>query len=60
MKWDIGPDGKSISKYNQNPILKSRKYEVELPNGLVDKYYHNIILDSLLSQVTRKENNLFW
>ena len=54
MKWDIGPDGKSISKYNQNPILKSRKYEVELPNGLVDKYYHNIILDSLFSQDDEK------
>ena len=51
MKRDIGPDGKSIIKYNQNPILDSSKYEVELPNGVVDEYYHNLLSEDLLSQV---------
>ena len=51
MKQAIGPDGKHIGKYNQNLILDSRKYEVELPYGLVDEYYHNILSENLLSQV---------
>ena len=36
-KQDIGPDGNTIGKYNQNPILESKKYEVELPDGVVDE-----------------------
>ena len=36
MKRAIGPDGKPIDKYNNNPILESRKYEVELLDGVVD------------------------
>ena len=51
MKRDIVLDGKPIDKYNQNPILDSSKYEVELPDGVVDEYYHNILLDDLLSKV---------
>ena len=43
IKRYIGPDGKPIGKYNQNPIFYSRKYEVELPDGVVDEYYNNII-----------------
>ena len=37
MKQIIRPDGDPIDKYNQNPILYSLKYEVELPNGVVYK-----------------------
>ena len=51
MKRAIGPDGKPIDKYNQNPILESRKYEVELLDGVVDKYYHNIFSENLLSHI---------
>ena len=51
MKRAIGPDGKPIEKYKQNPILESSKYEVELPDGVVDEYYHNILSKNLLSQV---------
>ena len=51
MMRDIGPDGKPIGKYNQNPVLDSNKYEVELPDGVVDEYYHNILSENLLSQV---------
>ena len=55
MKQAIGPDGKPVGKYNQNPILDSRKYEVEILDGVVDEYYHNIISENLLSQVVEEE-----
>ena len=51
MKHDIGPDRNPIGKYNHNHILYSRKYEVELPDGVVDEYYHSIISKNLQSQV---------
>ena len=51
MKRTTGTDGKTIGKYNHKPILDSRKHEVELPDGVVDGYHHNIILEYLLSQV---------
>ena len=54
MKQDIGPDGKPIGKYNQNYILDSKKYEVEIPDGVVDEHYHNILLENLLLQVDEK------
>ena len=53
MKHDIGLDGKPIGTYNQNPILDSRMYEVEVPDGLMDEYYHMILLEKLLSQVDK-------
>ena len=53
MKRAIGTDRKPIGKYNQNPILDSRKHEVELTDGVVGEYYHNILLDNLLSQVEK-------
>ena len=49
MKRYIGPDGKPIGKYSKKPILESSKYELELPDGVVDEYYHNILLEKLLS-----------
>ena len=54
MKQDIGPNGNPIGKYNQNPILYSSKYKVELLDGLVDEYYHNILWENLLSQVDKE------
>ena len=54
MKRSIGPDGKPIGNYNQNHILDLRKYKVELPYGLVDEYYHNIISENLCLQVDEK------
>ena len=54
MKRSIGPDGKPIGNYNQNHILDLRKYKVELPYGLVDEYYHNIISENLFLQVDEK------
>ena len=31
-----------------------RKYEVDLPDGVVDEYYHNILSDNLLSQIDKE------
>ena len=54
MKRAIEPDGKPIGKYNHNPILDSRRYEVELPNGEVDEYCHNIHSGNLISQFDKE------
>ena len=54
MERAIVSDGKHIAKYNHNPILYSRKYELELLDGVVDEYYHNIILENLLPQVYKE------
>ena len=54
MKRTIGPDGKPTGKYNQNPILDLSKYEVEIPDEVVDEYYHNILSENLLSKVDNK------
>ena len=51
MKHAIGPDVKPIVEYNQNPNFDTRKYEVELLDGLLDEYCHNILLENSLSQV---------
>ena len=53
MKRDIGTEGKPIGRYTHNTIFNSRKYEVKLPDGLVDEYHHNILLENLLSQVEK-------
>ena len=36
---------------NMNPILNTRIYELEFPDGLVEKYLVNTILKILLEQV---------
>ena len=54
MKRAIGPDGNPIGKYNQNHILESMKYEMELPDGSGDEYYHNILSENLLSQFDKE------
>ena len=50
----FGPDWKPTDKYNQKPIFYSIKYEVELPDGVVDEYYHNVLSENLLSQVDKE------
>ena len=51
----IGPNGKPIEKYNKNPILYSRKYEVELLDGVMDEYYHRIFSENLVLQVYKEQ-----
>eukprot|EP00957_Ditylum_brightwellii_P089736 6834610-Ditylum_brightwellii.AAC.1 len=34
----LGPDGRTASSYHDNPMLNSRIYEVEFPDGEVKEY----------------------
>ena len=43
--------GSLIGKYNQNPILDTRVFKVEHPDGSVDEYATNVIAESLMSNV---------
>ena len=44
-------DGKVVGKGNSNPILDTRIYQVEFPDGAVAEYSANIIAENILSQV---------
>lgn len=45
-------------KQNANPILDTRKYEVQMPDGSVETYGANIIAENIMSQVD-DEGNMF-
>jgi hypothetical protein len=47
----VGPDGKLIGTYDENPILNTMVYEVEFPDGQVQEYSANLIAENMLSQV---------
>ena len=42
-------NGSLVGIYNQNPILDTRVFNVEHPDGSVDEYATNVIAKSLLS-----------
>ena len=44
-------DGKPIGVRNTNPILDTREYEVEFPDGATDVFTANMIAESMYSQV---------
>ena len=46
-----GEDGNPIGIRNTNPILDTREYEVELPDGSITEYAANVIAENLYSQV---------
>jgi hypothetical protein len=46
-----GDDGNPIGRRNMNPILDTREYEVELPDGSVAEYTANTIAENIYSQV---------
>ena len=43
-------DGELIGEAHSNPLLDTRQYEVEFPNGEVSDYTANIIAESMISQ----------
>lgn len=47
----IDADGKSVGQSNPNPILDTRKYEVEFLDGSTETLMANIIAENLLSQI---------
>ena len=52
------PDGNLYGKSNQNPILDTRKYEVQMLDGSVETYGANIIAESIMANVD-DEGNMF-
>jgi hypothetical protein len=44
-------DGNPVGQRNSNPILDSREYEVQFPDGATDTFTANIIAENLYSQV---------
>jgi len=44
-------DGNPIGVRNNNPILDTREYEVEMPDGSTAAYAANVIAENLFSQV---------
>ena len=46
-----GPNGETVGKYDDNPILNSIIYDVEFPEGQIKEYAANILAENLWSQV---------
>jgi len=53
----VGPDGRTTGSYDDNPILNSIIYEVELPDGQIKEYAANVIAENMLSQVDSEGNS---
>ena len=49
-------DGNPVGRRNTNPILDSRVYEVEFPDGHVEEYAANVIAECIYSQVDDEGN----
>ena len=47
----LGPDGRTMCSWSDNPIMNSMIYEVEFPDGQVKEYGTNIIAKNILLQV---------
>ena len=55
-----GPDGEPIGKYNANPMLNSRKYQVEFQDGSMGEYTANIIAENMFAQVDDEGHQFFF
>ena len=55
--WKRDADGNPVGRRNANPILDSREYEVEFPDGVTDVFTANIIAENLYSQVNSEGNS---
>ena len=44
-------NGSLVGKYNQNPILDTRVFNVEHPDGRVEEYATNVLAESLMANV---------
>ncbi|MGH7974682.1 MAG: reverse transcriptase domain-containing protein, partial [bacterium] len=49
-------DGHPVGQHNSNPILDSRVYNVEFPDGNVQEYAANVVAESLYAQVDDEGN----
>ena len=46
----LGPEGKVVGKYDDNPFLNSMMYDVEFVDGQVQEYSANVIADNMLTR----------
>ena len=51
IRRSIGPDGKIVGAFDENPILNTLVYDVEFPDGAVKQYAANVIAENVLNQV---------
>ena len=51
VRRSVGPDGKLVGEFNDNPILNTLVYEVEFPDGQMKRYSANVIAENILQQV---------
>jgi hypothetical protein len=52
-----GQDGNPIGQENTNPLLDSRVYEVEFPDGHIEEYVANIIAKNIYAEVDAEGNH---
>jgi hypothetical protein len=50
-------DGNPVGRRNNNPILDTREYEVEFPDGSTDVFTANTIAESMYSQIDDEGNS---
>ena len=51
-----GPDGEMKGVASTNPILDTRTYDVEFPNGEVSEYSANVIAENMFAQCDMEGN----
>lgn len=49
MKHLKSEEGQPIGKYNDNPLLDTRKYERQLPDRATAAYHANVIAEPVLT-----------
>ena len=54
----LGPDGRTMGKYDDNPYRNSIIYKVEFADGEVHEYTANLITEGMLAQVDTEGNHL--
>jgi hypothetical protein len=54
-----GQDGMPVWRQNSNPLLDTREYKVEFPDGSIDALQPNIIAENMYSQINSEGLSLF-
>ena len=47
----LGPEGRIVGRYDDNPALNSIVYDVEFNNGTIKEYAANVIAENMFTQV---------
>ena len=56
IKWKRDADDNPIGRAHSNPVLDTRVYEVEFPDGTIHDYAANILAEALYTQVDADGN----